>query len=122
MPNEARERLLAALKTRAFEHKTTVTIGRSHGIHAEPTTFGVKLAYAYAEFLRAIEAGEGAPVPVVFEHPETKARAEVTLRGSASMMVHRLTEDDIVRHLVGLVPATRRHSAALVWGAIALLG
>ena len=45
--------LLAALKTRAQEHKFTPTIGRSHGIHAEPTTFGVKLAYAYAEFARA---------------------------------------------------------------------
>ena len=44
--------LLAALKKRAFEHKDTVTIGRSHGIHAEPTTFGVKLAQAYAEFSR----------------------------------------------------------------------
>jgi adenylosuccinate lyase len=44
--------LLAALKARAFEHKDTVTIGRSHGIHAEPTTFGVKLAQAYAEFAR----------------------------------------------------------------------
>lgn len=44
--------LLAALKTRAFEHKDTITIGRSHGIHAEPTTFGVKLAQAYAEFDR----------------------------------------------------------------------
>ena len=49
------DRLLAALKTRALEHKTTVTIGRSHGIHAEPTTFGVKLAFAYAEFARARE-------------------------------------------------------------------
>jgi adenylosuccinate lyase len=49
------DRLLAALKTRAFEHKTSVTIGRSHGIHAEPTTFGVKLAFAYAEFARARE-------------------------------------------------------------------
>src|ERR1700742_461931 len=47
--------LLAALKRRAFEHKLTPTIGRSHGIHAEPTTFGVKLAYAYAEFFRAKE-------------------------------------------------------------------
>jgi adenylosuccinate lyase len=47
------DRLLAALKTRAFEHKSTVTIGRSHGIHAEPTTFGIKLAQAYAEFARA---------------------------------------------------------------------
>jgi len=45
--------LLAALRRRAHEYKTTVTIGRSHGIHAEPTTFGVKLAYAYAEFARA---------------------------------------------------------------------
>ncbi|SEH42389.1 adenylosuccinate lyase [Tardiphaga sp. OK245] len=46
------DRLLAALKTRAFEHKMTPTIGRSHGIHAEPVTFGLKLAYAYAEFSR----------------------------------------------------------------------
>ena len=45
--------LLAALKRRAFEHKATPTIGRSHGIHAEPTTFGLKLALAYAEFVRA---------------------------------------------------------------------
>jgi adenylosuccinate lyase len=45
--------LLAALKRRAIEHKMTPTIGRSHGIHAEPTTFGLKLAYAYAEFDRA---------------------------------------------------------------------
>src|ERR1700737_1271459 len=44
--------LLAALKRRAFEHKLTPTIGRSHGIHAEPTTFGLKLAGAYAEFAR----------------------------------------------------------------------
>jgi adenylosuccinate lyase len=47
--------LLKALKTRAFEHKNTITIGRSHGIHAEPTTFGVKLAQAYAEFDRCRE-------------------------------------------------------------------
>ncbi len=49
------DKVLAALRRRAFEHKTTPTIGRSHGIHAEPTTFGVKLAYAYAEFARARE-------------------------------------------------------------------
>ena len=47
--------LLAALKRRAIEHKLTPTVGRSHGIHAEPTTFGLKLAYAYAEFSRARE-------------------------------------------------------------------
>ena len=45
--------LLAALKVRAYEHKDTITVGRSHGIHAEPTTFGLKLAQAYAEFSRA---------------------------------------------------------------------
>ena len=49
------DKLLAALRRRAFEYKRTPTIGRSHGIHAEPTTFGVKLAYAYAEFFRAKE-------------------------------------------------------------------
>ncbi|WP_164114426.1 adenylosuccinate lyase [Sphingorhabdus sp. Alg239-R122] len=47
--------LLSALKTRAEEHKYTATIGRSHGIHAEPTTFGLKLAQAYAEFARGRE-------------------------------------------------------------------
>lgn len=49
------DRVLAALKKRAFEHKMMPTIGRSHGIHAEPVTFGLKLAYAYAEFTRAKE-------------------------------------------------------------------
>jgi adenylosuccinate lyase len=49
------DRLLDALRRRAFEHKLTPTIGRSHGIHAEPTTFGIKLALAYAEFSRARE-------------------------------------------------------------------
>jgi adenylosuccinate lyase len=44
--------LLAAIRTRAMEHKYTPTIGRSHGIHAEPVTFGLKLAQAYAEFDR----------------------------------------------------------------------
>jgi adenylosuccinate lyase len=47
------DKVLAALKKRAFAHKMTPTIGRSHGIHAEPVTFGLKLAYAYAEFTRA---------------------------------------------------------------------
>src|SRR6201992_2176868 len=49
------DKVLAALKKRAFEHKMTPTVGRSHGIHAEPTTFGLKLAYAYAEFSRGRE-------------------------------------------------------------------
>ena len=46
------DRLLEVLKRRAYEHKMTATIGRSHGIHAEPVTFGIKLAQAYAEFDR----------------------------------------------------------------------
>ena len=45
--------VLAALKRRAIEHKLTPTVGRSHGVHAEPTTFGLKLAGHYAEFVRA---------------------------------------------------------------------
>jgi len=47
------DRVLGALETRAREHKLTPTIGRSHGIHAEPTTFGIKLATFHAEFQRA---------------------------------------------------------------------
>ncbi len=49
------DKLLEALKRRAYEYKLTPTIGRSHGVHAEPTTFGLKLAQAYAEFYRAKE-------------------------------------------------------------------
>jgi len=49
------DKLNAALERRAREYKFTPTIGRSHGIHAEPTTFGLKIAYAYAEFARARE-------------------------------------------------------------------
>ena len=48
----ALDRLLAALKTRAYEHKDTVRIGRSHGIHAEPTTMGLTFARFYAEMSR----------------------------------------------------------------------
>jgi adenylosuccinate lyase len=47
--------VMAALKKRAFEHRLTPTVGRSHGIHAEPTTFGLKLAGHYAEFVRCKE-------------------------------------------------------------------
>ena len=49
--------VLSALKRRAVEHKYTLTIGRSHGIHAEPTTFGLKLANHYAEFRPATGNG-----------------------------------------------------------------
>src|SRR5580704_17798402 len=49
------DKVKAALKRRAFEYKMTPVVGRSHGIHAEPTTFGLKLASAYAEFARGRE-------------------------------------------------------------------
>ena len=54
------EALLAALKTRALEYKDTICIGRSHAIHAEPTTFGLKLSGHYAEFTRNLERLKGA--------------------------------------------------------------
>src|SRR5688572_23071256 len=50
---EGVDKVLAGLKRRALEHKLTPVVGRSHGIHAEPTTFGLKLAGHYAEFVRA---------------------------------------------------------------------
>jgi len=56
--------LLANLKRRAFEHKDDICIGRSHGIHAEPTTFGVKLAQAYAEFDRNKKRLEDARIEI----------------------------------------------------------
>ena len=49
------EKVLQSLKKRAFEHKYTICVGRSHGIHAEPTTFGLKLARFYAEFDRNLQ-------------------------------------------------------------------
>ena len=58
------DRVLAALEKRAFEHKMTATIGRSHGIHAEPTTFGIKLATFHAEFQRARARLEAAKTDV----------------------------------------------------------
>ncbi len=57
---EGMDRVLSALKKRAFEHKLTPAIGRSHGIHAEPTTFGLKLAGFYAEFKRGRDRLEAA--------------------------------------------------------------
>ena len=52
---EGLKKLLSSIKKRAFEHKNSICIGRSHGIHAEPTTFGLKLASFYAEFDRSFE-------------------------------------------------------------------
>src|SRR3546814_13951384 len=54
------DKLLDVIKRRAFEHKLTPTIGRSHGIHADPVTFGLKMAEAYAEFARCRQRLEAA--------------------------------------------------------------
>ncbi len=82
------DRLMAALKARAFEHKYTLTIGRSHGVHAEPTTFGIKLAGHYAEFARdrtrlaaaraEIAVGAISGAVGTFAHLDPRVEAHVT--------------------------------------------
>jgi adenylosuccinate lyase len=89
------DHLLAVLKRRAFEHKGTLTIGRSHGIHAEPTTFGVKLAGFHAEFSRARQRLEA-------------ARAEIAvcaISGAVGTFAHVEPEiEAYVAKQLGLVP------------------
>jgi len=91
------EALMAALKRRAFEYKDTPTIGRSHGIHAEPTTFGLKLAFAYAEFDRA-------------RARLTNARADVaTAKISGAVGTYASIDPRVeahVAHALGLRPET----------------
>ena len=89
------DRLLAALKLRAFEHKLTPTIGRSHGIHAEPITFGLKLATYSAEFSRA-------------RARLVAARAEIAtcaLSGAVGTFAHLSPRvEEIVAERLGLTP------------------
>ncbi|RTL82357.1 MAG: adenylosuccinate lyase, partial [Hyphomicrobiales bacterium] len=87
--------LLAAIKKRAFEHKFTPTIGRSHGIHAEPTTFGLKMAQAYAEFTRARER-------LVQARKEVATCAISGAVGTFANIDPRVEE--YVAHKMGLVP------------------
>ena len=87
--------LLAALKRRAVEHKMTPTIGRSHGIHAEPVTFGLKLAGAYAEFARARER-------LVFARREVATCAISGAVGTFAQIDPRVEE--YVADRMGLVP------------------
>ena len=68
------DRLLDVIKRRAIEHKLTPTIGRSHGIHAEPVTFGLKLAQAYAEFSRNRDRLKAARDDVATCSPWTRGR------------------------------------------------
>jgi adenylosuccinate lyase len=74
------DRLLDALKARAFEHKHTLSMGRSHGIHAEPTTFGVKLAFARANGSRR-RAQKFRPA----RFRALSARSRISTRASRSM-------------------------------------
>src|SRR5947199_6285099 len=87
--------LMAALRRRAFEHKLTPTIGRSHGIHAEPTTFGLKLAYAYAEFFRAKER-------LICARPEVATCAISGAVGTFAQVDPRVEEH--VAQAMGLMP------------------
>jgi adenylosuccinate lyase len=91
------DRLLAALKKRAEEHRDTLCIGRSHGIHAEPTTFGLKLAGHYAAFARAKERME-------------QARREISVCAISGAVGTYATIDPKVEAYVakklGLVPET----------------
>ncbi len=89
--------LLSALKTRAFEHRNTICIGRSHGIHAEPTTFGLKLAGHYAAFARARKRLEAARAEV----------ATCAISGAVGTYanIHPSVEAHVAEKL-GLVPET----------------
>ncbi|MCD8520480.1 MAG: adenylosuccinate lyase [Alphaproteobacteria bacterium] len=95
--------LLAALKKRAVEHKDTITIGRSHGIHAEPTTFGIKLAGHYAAFARCRERLKA-------------ARAEIATCSISGAVGNYATIDPAVEEYVadklGLKPET--HSTQVI--------
>ena len=80
------DKVLAALKRRAFEHRLTPTVGRSHGVHAEPTTFGLKLAGHHAEFTRARRrlrrrAPRSPPAP----SPARSGLSPASIRGSRRM-------------------------------------
>ncbi|SDK64734.1 Lyase [Paracoccus chinensis] len=84
------DRVLAALKTRAFEHKDTVRIGRSHGIHAEPTTMGLTFARFHAEW-PAAASGWNAPArksrPARSRAPS--AHSPTSIRPSRNMSARR---------------------------------
>ena len=92
----ALDRLLAALKTRAQEHKDTIMVGRSHGIHAEPVTFGGKLAGHYAEFARGRER--------LLRAKEAVARGKIS--GAVGTYAHLPPElEEMVMADLGLKPA-----------------
>ena len=115
----ALDRLLAALDKRAFEHKHTLMIGRSHGIHAEPVTFGLKLAGFYAEFQRNRQRLENAK----------KAAARGKISGAVGTYAHVPPQlEEMVMDELGLAPApastqvVARDGIAEYFCALAILG
>lgn len=115
----ALDRLLAALDKRAFEHKHTLMIGRSHGIHAEPVTFGLKLAGFYAEFQRDRQRLESAK----------KAAARGKISGAVGTYAHVPPQlEEMVMEELGLAPApastqvVARDGIAEYFCALAILG
>src|SRR5262249_29285727 len=106
--------LLAALKRRAFEHKTTPTLGRSHGIHAAPTTFGAELAYAYAEVFRAqerliggrTEIGTGAISGAVGTLAQSEPRVEEHVASAMGLAVEPVSTQVIPRERHAMYFAT----------------
>jgi len=115
----ALDRLLDALRKRAFEHKRTLMIGRSHGIHAEPVTFGLKLAGFYAEFQRDRSRLEQA----------RRAAARGKISGAVGTYAHLPPElETMVMEELGLEPAVAstqvvsRDGLAEYFCALAVLG
>jgi adenylosuccinate lyase len=94
--HEGIDRMISALATRAREHKTTVMVGRTHGVHAEPTSFGLKLALYYAEMVRNRDRFEIAAEGVRFG----KLSGAVGTFANIPMEVERITCDRL-----GLSPA-----------------
>jgi adenylosuccinate lyase len=115
----ALDRLMAALKKRAYEHKDTIMIGRSHGIHAEPTTFGLKLAGFFAEFQR----DQGRLLAA------KKAAGRGKISGAVGTYAHVPTQlEEMVMAELGLTPApastqvVSRDGIAEYFCALAVLG
>ena len=115
----ALDRLLAAIKKRAFEHKRTIMVGRSHGIHAEPITFGLKLAGFYAEFERHKKR--------IISAKEAASRGKIS--GAVGTYAHVPFElEKMVMDELGLCPApastqvVARDGHAEYFTALAILG
>ena len=117
------DRLLAALKTRAEEHRYTPTIGRSHGIHAEPTTFGLKLASFYAEFVRCRRRLENARAEIATCAISGRALALAAARVCSARTASRLAASRSITSRPGATrPGATRPAASrpVAWPAFSV--